>query len=252
MSSVTQNEILNFLKLIRPVRLPISYARIGSERDGGYVVPSDFFKRVDAVISAGVSNNDAFEVNCATLGLPVYAIDPTISQIPNPHPKISFYQEAFGLFEGKFHNNFDSLILNLNLNKKKILFKFDVECSEWPGLFYSSDEALSHIQIIVGEFHEFRQLSVRKHYDLMLQVMQKLAAQFHVVVISSNNVDPLATINGISIPNLLEITFVNKDYCKLIGEPVYQLGPNHTLSTATDSTKDDYLWNPSWYLISDY
>jgi hypothetical protein len=86
----------------------------------------------------------------------------------------------------------------------------------------------------------------------MFQVIQKLASQFYVVAISANNVDPIATINGISIPNLLEITLVKKDYSKFTGEPVYQLGPNHSLSTATDSTKDDYLWNPSWYLLSDY
>jgi hypothetical protein len=216
------------------------------------VIPSDFFKRVEAVISAGVSNNDAFEMNCATLGIPVFALDPSITENPNPHPKISFFQAAFGSYQGKFHNNLDSLVLNLNLNKKKILLKFDVEGSEWAGLMYSSDEALSYVQIIVGEFHEFRQLIVRKQYDLLFQVMQKLASQFYVVVISANNVHPLVQINGISIPNLLEITFVNKNYCKFVGEPTYQLGPNHTLSTATDSNKADYLWNPSWYLLSDY
>jgi len=48
------------------------------------------------------------------------------------------------------------------------------------------------------------------------------------------------------------LTFVNKNYCNLVGNPIYQLGPNHYLSNSTDPQKDDYLWNPSWYLINEY
>ncbi len=252
MDTVTQKDILNFLTLIRPVKIPISYARIGNQRDGGYIIPSDYFKRVDAVISVGISDDDSFEMSCVKMGLPVHAFDPTINEPPTRHSSVYFYREAFGSYENKFHNSLDNLLGKTSLSGKKTLFKFDVEGAEWPGFFYTSHEALKNVQILVGEFHELRQLASRGTLDLFHSVMQKISTQFYPVVVTANNVNQFAQINGICIPNLLEITFINKDYFNLVGSPVYQLGPNHCLSNATDPAKDDYLWNPSWYLLNDY
>jgi hypothetical protein len=54
------------------------------------------------------------------------------------------------------------------------LLKTDVEGAEWQALQLSSEDSLSNIKILTGEFHFFSQLDNPEFFQLVMTVLQKI------------------------------------------------------------------------------
>jgi hypothetical protein len=245
---LNQSQILDLLSLIRPIELGIELTRLGNKHDGGYLVPSDFFKYIDTCFSCGISDDDSFDYDCANKGINVFQFDPTIQKSPRLHNLITFYKNAVGQYEGKKHLCFDQIFEITETISTNVMLKIDVEMGEWLAIDSSSKESLSKIKIITGEFHGFNALHLGNMYSGIYRVLKKLDELFIPIVVTPNDGDEsLTVISGIPFPTCLEITYVSKAAFKKISDVKYSSIIRNNLSLSTTSNREPLLWNPSQF-----
>lgn len=211
-------------------------ARIGSENDGGYVVPLDAVKAAGALLSLGLSHNWAFErdfrkhnahaiIHCYdhTVSLRTsfeYSIGQLLRFIAQLKPsalwKVFTWIDYKLFFRGdKIH--FKQRIWRDAEDKSatiegafgrmpaecQIFVKMDIEGSEYRVL----EDLLRHAARIVAmaiEFHDVDILTDRFNF-----LIEKIKRDFHIVHIHGNNMGGTAPFN---FPMSPEITFLNKRF----------------------------------------
>ena len=132
----------------------------------------DFKKKM--IVSNKSSNTDAYVMSHSAGEVPLFKKDITVNKIFN------------------------------ELDYKKIFLKCDIEGSE----YYIIDDILEYqdrIDVITFEFHW-----VDKNLELFSESIKKILKHFSIVHIHGNNHCPL--IDGINIPVVPEITFVNNKF----------------------------------------
>lgn len=208
---VTQQELFDLLNLLRPWQMISDVKlRIGSDADGGYVMPSSS-RRSNAVLSIGIGNEVSFDGDLARLGARVIQFDHTIPGAPMTHPNIEFHRKGWGVRdEGEFVS-LASMVAMLDWSTAQHpILKFDTEGAEWDCLAGASSEDLDRFEVLTGEFHDFHKLVNREHFDRVHAVFTKLNATHRVIHMHANNAGGMVMLGGIPFPRLLELTFMRK------------------------------------------
>ena len=145
--------IFQFLNLLKIYDTKFNKVRIGPKFDGGYILLDEFIKKKNSLISLGVGNDVAFDLdflrknNCSK----AYLFDKT-SDIKLPKKRLFFYKKNVS----SFSNAKDKVIgINSLLKrfKKRIILKMDIEGNEWHILQKIDESNLSKISQMVIEFH---------------------------------------------------------------------------------------------------
>lgn len=212
------------------------FLRVGNANDGGYVVPKCSIAAVDSLVSFGISNDWSFEENFKALNssIQIHAYDHTISDrrfrrefqrglvkfalgAMNKREIIRRYRvwRSYKLFFGRMATHFQERIHNRadgindatldqvfgRIDSKKVFLKIDIEGSEyriiWDIVKYSA-----RITAMVIEFHETDSLR-----EVFCKSVRALQERFDIVHVHGNNYGRLGSNN---LPDVLEITFVNK------------------------------------------
>ena len=197
---------------LRPHHVPgWDKQRIGSTRDGGYVCIPDF-DGVDAVLSFGISDNVDFDEDVAARGAAVYQYDHTVDD-PRPNdPRLVFHKKMIGVEERAGIETLPALVRRHDRGQQRpnIFLKIDIEGWEWP-VFDEIDEAdLGRIRQITGEFHGFEFFRYPVWRERMVRAMTKVARRFALVHVHANNCASTTVVDGIMLPNVLELTFLNR------------------------------------------
>lgn len=192
--------------------------RMGSSYDNGYVI--GLLDTVyDCYISAGISTEDSF-----TLGFlnkyrinksDCYAFDGTINDLPSDIKNIiTFVKKNIGPINSEYTENLSNLINNYD----NVFLKMDIEGCEWEWLYGIDEIALNKISQIVIELHGITNTSYHKNFNFTsfntnvhekISCIEKLNKTHYIIHAHGNNADK-TSYNG--IPNVIEITFVNKKY----------------------------------------
>lgn len=206
------------------IDLPLT--RLGSERDGGYVVVdknySDSF-----LISGGILNDNNFELALANLGARAHQVDYSIIEPPVAHPSLSFSAERL-VGEGRkkldFDVTLDELVANASSGKKsELLLKLDIEGSEWE--IFETSNSLEKFNQIFLELHYLDRLANPKYAESSMSALNKLLKSFFPVFISGNNCCGFVTLGGYVLPRVMELTLLNRNaYSPL---PTNQTSINH-------------------------
>lgn len=205
-------EILNLINLIRPWHMADqSKIRIGSDADGGYVLPASA-RQSSLVFSIGIGDEVSFDAAMAAQGATVLQFDHTIPGPPLDHPNIRFYHKGWGPHD-------DETLLSLRTmmgladwtNAQHPLLKFDTEGAEWASLLYTDSADLARFEIITGEFHGFQELINRDYFELVRAVFSKLELTHRAIHLHVNNAGGLIMVMGVPFPRLLELTWIRKD-----------------------------------------
>jgi hypothetical protein len=220
---VTHAELFALLNLIRPWQIASDVkVRLGSDGDGGYVMPSSS-KKSNAVLSIGIGDEVSFDNQLAELGARVLQFDHTIAGSPSTHPRIEFHRVGWGRDEGPFIS-LNSMMKMLDWSDARHpILKFDTEGAEWDCLFDAATEDLAKFEVLAGEFHAFDNLVNRDYFDKAYAVFSKLALTHHVVHMHANNAGGMVMLGGIPFPRLLELTYLRKDAALFSGhsaEPI--------------------------------
>jgi hypothetical protein len=206
-----QSELCSLLSLLSPKRSDFTKVRIGSLGDGGYVLPNDL-NGLAAVLSIGIGTEVSFDCEFADRGLTVYQYDHTVDGPPVFHSSFVFHRAAWGSTDGEHVQTLNSMIRRHNLNAStENLLKFDVEGAEWQSIMVAADEDLKPFRIVVCELHGLNALADEAFFRLARQVLDKLTRNHAVVHLHANNCGGIMSIEGVPVPNVVEITLLRKD-----------------------------------------
>jgi hypothetical protein len=149
----------------------------------------------------------------AEAGIPVDAYDHSITRLPKEHPKIRWLQQK--VVESPNH-------CQKNISLHEILekvpegvdasLKMDIEGWEIPALLTCPEHLLRRLRFIVAEFHGIATAVAEDRTAPHEASWQKLSRYFDVVHFHGNNSGGGRVLGGALIPELLEVTLVNRDF----------------------------------------
>jgi len=207
---MNQHSILTLLRLLK-IKRPANkqLIRLGNKFDGGYVICDDL-KGIQTAISMGIGWDVSFDYELAELGIKILQFDHTIQSPPIHHDNFVFSKLAWAetnqeseIGLKKIHNDFGV--------KGDTILKFDVEGAEWDNLPSISTDILKQYRIIVGEFHSMHRVNNKEHYLTIIDTISKLSMNHTLIHVHANNYSSVGNIEGISIPDVIELSFLRND-----------------------------------------
>ena len=188
--------------------------RYGSNFDGGYVI-AELDGGYDCYISAGISDEESFSrdfINHYNMNeYNSFGFDGTISNYPYNYTKnISFVKKNINTF----NDNNNSNLSGLTNKYDNIFLKIDIEGGEYPWLLHINEAQLNKFKQIVIEFHGITDDRWGCNYNDKIKCLEKLSKTHYIVHAHGNNNGPVVN----NIPDVIELTYVNKNYFKSVPE----------------------------------
>jgi hypothetical protein len=209
--------------------------RCGKNGDGGYVF-AEIDEIYDCYISAGISNDESFsrdfinkynylnEYNC-------FGFDGTINYYPyNYTKKVSFIKKNINSFNDDDNSNLSYLMEKYN----NIFLKIDIEGGEYPWLLSIDEKQFIKFKQIVIEFHGITNNSWGCNYDDKIKCLTKLANTHYIIHAHGNNHGDVVN----NIPDVIELTYVNKNYFETPPELNTQPLPIPNLAYGNSNSSD--------------
>lgn len=194
---------------------PFPKKRIGKDNDGGYViadVPGLYYK---LCLAGGVSDDISFEEEFCRLfpDAKCFAYDGTIFQPPPiHHPNLQFVRQNIG---PRNHPQFTNLH-GLLESQDNIFVKMDIEGGEIPWLLSLDSTHLNNVSQMVIEFHNPFSMAEAIVFDKINRT--HVLVHFH-----PNNCCGTRVVEGVTVPNTFECTYLHKKYFS--SEPVLNRTP---------------------------
>ena len=205
---------MNNLELLKVYHID-KKCRLGSSCDGGYIHAELDGVLYDCYISAGISTEESFSRDfihrynmneCNSFGF-----DGTIATYPVQYTtNISFIKKNINSFNNA--NNSDLSILTNTYNS--IFLKMDIEGGEYPWLLSMDEYRLKKFKQIVIEFHGITDDNWNCKYTDKIKCLEKLANTHYIVHAHGNNYGKVVN----NIPDVIELTYINKNYFNSIPE----------------------------------
>lgn len=232
---VNFKKVKKTLKKIIPYDVGYRLIRLGEDSDGGYLIPNDL-KGVKYCYSAGVGFVTKFENDLMKkYNIKSFMIDP--NKIPKKiiPKKAKFINKHLAINENK-----DAISINKFLNHNEdIIFKMDIEGDEYLNLINIDEKKLSKIRIMILELHDLRNLRSQFFFKTFDQTINKLSKYFYFCHLHPNNTSKITKIGKIQIPDMLEVTLINKKRVKFIPKVISTLP--HKLDKKVDPNMKDIL-----------
>ena len=221
-------EIYNFDKKIR----------LGDNSDGGYVI-ADLDGLYDCYISCGISNEASFDRDFLKKYINIgknnaYAFDGTIKDYPWQYTTdIQFIKKNISNINDDNNTNLDYLINNYN----NIFLAINIEGGEYPWILSLNQNDLNKFKQICIEFHGLNDNSWGTQLKDKIKCLKKLSNTYYLIHAHGNNHSG----NQNNIPNVLELTYVNKSYFKEIPSKNKTPFPIKDLDYPNKKSKNDYI-----------
>lgn len=245
----TVAEFMAVLRSFRSFNFDEDVARVGPNRDSGYVVPTAAIRQGGTAVCIGVGSNDAieFDLELAKLGMNVFQFDHIVKNYVPPHNFIRFYPVGVGWRMSDRVSTLDQLLSSFVQGGGGVdIVKIDIEGDEWGVFDAVSSDLLSSVSTIVGEFHWLRHCRYAPIAKLVARVMEKISRTHVVVRLHPNNIKAPFTHHGIEFPNVLEVTFVNRN---LMNGYKPRLGPvTDEFDRPSDPSRPEYQMINPWNL----
>jgi len=207
---IQEQHIKSILKLLRPVASGHKMIRIGSNNDGGYIIP-DVLDGIIACFSPGVATNSSFEWQLAELGIECYLADNSVEGPPQEHPRFNFIKKHLSSVPS--HNEVTlSDWINQNVNEGDLLLQMDIEGSEYSVIASTSIEVLSRFRVIIIELHEFDSIVTTIGNLTVMNVLNRLLQNHSVIHVHANNFGIPRKFQDKYIPRGIEVTFLRNDF----------------------------------------
>jgi hypothetical protein len=194
------------LELLTPKNVNLKKIRLGPKDDGGYVVPEILLKNCSSLFTYGVGHNWGFEDDFAKeYNKPVHMFDHTLGKENWSINNVHFYNEGLGFSENC--KDVTDHYSELNI-EGDIFLKVDVEGAEYDYFLQTDIEKISSFTNGISlEIHWIDNPEKRNQF---IEMMHKLSPYFTLCHIHGNNWGNVFYIDNFNIPNVLELTFINK------------------------------------------
>ena len=215
------NKLNNLLKKLSPVATDKNLIRIGSINDGGYIVPN-VLEDIKFCYSAGVGFNYDFEFELAKKGIKCFMADYSINEIKKNSNLI--FDKIFirGNSYGKYLTIEDWILKKEVDPSAGSILKIDVEGDEYKILNSVNKDFFLKFKIIIIEFHNLHYLFNEKFFFSFHDIIEKIINNFYCVHVHPNNdVDFIKKKENITIPPVMEFTFINKKNLKINNQKLF-------------------------------
>lgn len=202
-----------FQELISSSQLQVPLVRLGSDVDGGYLVP-DIMLEVSACFSPGVGNESSFENNLIEMGIPCYLLDYSTEAAPFSHTLLHFEKKNLGSFDGEHLISLEKWVQIHEPTSSSLLLQMDIEGDEYSVLMQSSDRVLQKFVIMIVEFHNLHRLMEPKQFPLLFSFFSRILHMFDIVHLHPNNNARSMPFHSSHIYPILEVTFLRKGAMK--------------------------------------
>ena len=212
--------------------------RLGDHHDGGYVI-CELEGDYDCYITCGVANEASFDRDFLNLYKNIgknnsFAFDGTIKDYPWEYTKdITFIKKNISNLNDNNHTNLDNLINKYD----KIFLSIDIEGGEWPWLLSLSQDKLQKFKQICIEFHGLSAYRWGSSLNDKIKCMKKLNQTHYLMHAHGNNHGGIKN----NIPDVLELTYVNKNYLLEIPGKNITFLPIKGLDYPNNDKKTDYI-----------
>jgi hypothetical protein len=208
--------------------------RCGDNQDGGYVF-GELQGTYDCYISCGVANHESFSRDFINLYNMTkensFAFDGTINNYPYEYTEnISFIQKNIDGNDNDKNSNLFFLIHKY----KDIFMKMDIEGGEYNWLLKVNEDQLKKFKQMVIEFHGITQDGWGHPYETKIKCLEKLQKTHYIIHAHGNNNSKVMK----NIPDVIELSFIRKDYFQTVPSLNTQLLPCH-LDFPNDLRKKD-------------
>ncbi len=241
----SSDSIRSFVNRLVPSDLGVPLCRVGSDGDGGYLVPDDF-KGIQYCFSPGVAETATFETALYHRGIKSFLADYSVAGPPSGLPECDFVKKFVGAV-----NSDNVMTLDRWVEEKcpdetsgDLILQMDIEGAEYETLLATSVATLTRFRIVVLELHKLNHLDNRLYFRTIEATICKLLEYFDVAHLHPNNAGGMTRIAGIEVPRVAEVTFLRKDRT-VSKRPVKRL-PNpldvRNVQDERDILLPDYWW----------
>ena len=189
--------------------------RMGSRRDGGYLIPDDV-EGVAACFSPGVDDRATFETSLIERGIPCFLADGSVAKAPITGELVHFTKKFIGVINNDETMTLDEWVATSRPGNDDLILQMDIEGSEWPVLLNISRETLRRFRIITIELHDLERLLDRHAFMIIKSTFERLLEDFYVVHNHPNNYGGTVRFGSLVVPRVLEMTFIRKDRVKSV------------------------------------
>lgn len=212
------DEVRYLFSLLSVVDPGLPLMRLGSGHDGGYVVPDDL-DGVVACYSPGVDTVSTFELALAAKGIPSFLADASVSGPPVNHPLLDFEPLFLGATTRPGWITLEDWIALKGPEAGDLILQMDIEGGEWAVLLATPLSLLSRFRVIVLELHGLHEAYRRQHLSTMVGALSKLNRDFVPIHVHANNYEFPVAAQGLLLPPVLEVTYLNKSRCQEPTQP---------------------------------
>jgi len=214
--------------------------RLGVNWDGGYVIGELDNPNYDCYISAGIESEESFSASFIEKydmnEYNSFGFDGTIEKYPYQYTnKISFIKKNINSYNDNYNSNLDYLINKYD----NIFLKMDIEGGEYPWLLSLDEKKLSKFKQIVIEFHGITNDGWGWPNFDKSTCLEKLTQTHYIIHAHGNNYS--FSVNG--IPDVIELTFINKKYFNSIPELNKQNLPIENIDFKNNGNNDELNLN---------
>lgn len=128
---------------------------------------------------------------------------------------------------------------------EKIL-QIDIEGGEYPVLIYESPSTLANFSTMIVEFHDFHRLYEKTFLRMVSAVFEKIYENFSICHVHPNNCCGVAELDGISVPRVIEVTFIRNDQLVKYKNGK-QIALPHPLDKKNVKENDELLMPEIWW-----
>jgi hypothetical protein len=198
------------MKKLRPLDCGKELIRIGGQRDGGYLLPNDM-EGIEYCFSPGVNEVSDFENHLADLGIKSFLADYSVDGPPVTRPEFVFDKKFLGTCDrGNFMTLASWKDKYLAHYTSDLLLQMDIEGWEYQVILNTPISLLNQFRIMAIEFHYLDRLFDPFVFSMFSSCFERILQDFYVVHIHPNGCRSSVKSGDIDIPEVLEITFINK------------------------------------------
>jgi hypothetical protein len=216
--------------------------RLGSENDGGYLVPDLLLKEIKYLFSPGVSNETSFDEDCHKKKITPFLLDGTIDY----NGPFNFIKKNLNTFSDDKNITLSEWLNTVNIeeNENNLMLQMDIEGNEWDILDNIELSLLKKFKIIVIEFHFFGKFI--RNLSKISNVFAKLNIDFTICHIHPNNAcSNFVNVKGFEIKRCYEFTYINNN--SLLERKNLPYSLPHVLDRPNDKGKKDSVLPDFFY-----
>lgn len=213
------SDVAQFVSKNKVVSVGRELIRVGSDGDGGYLLP-DVLDGIEKCFSPGVDVSSDFEdVLAERFGMKCYLADYSVDGPASQNTAFHFDKKYLGIRnDDQFIRLEDWVDKYAGEDTSDLLLQMDIEGAEFAVLLDTPQSTLKRFRMMAIEFHSMETAFEIGAFPMINAVFDKLAEHFTIAHIHTNNYQRIWKREDVEIPSVMEITFLRNDFVKRDGK----------------------------------